>query len=200
MKIFQQILALAMLPALASGAPASLGIQQNGAGQKAVFDSVNNEMWYWDLSTFANETYAQQLAGIQQLNVNSYFGLTDWHLASTSEMQPLWTLSSDTIRSDFNPTQERYEGSYEWHYWSGRFESGSDGVHLASATGWGEFVFGHWDYAWPDIVGLSDANGSPDYGGAWIVSAVPEPQIAALFSSGSAMILFLSPRRKRIGK
>jgi hypothetical protein len=199
MKTLLQILALAMLPALASGATASLSVLQNNTGHKAVFDSVNNEMWYWDLSTFANETYAQQLAGIQQLNVNSYFGLTDWHLASTAEMEPLWTLSTDTIRSDFNPTQVRYESAYEWHYWSGRFESGSDGAHLASATGWGNFAFGPWDFAWPDIVGLSDANGSPDYGGAWIVSPVPEPQIAVLLSSGSAMILFLYQRRKRIG-
>jgi hypothetical protein len=200
MKTFLQILALAMLPALASGAPASLSILQNSAGQKAVFDSANNEMWYWDLSTFASEPYAQQLAGIQQLNVDSYFGLTDWHLASTAEMEPLWTLSSDTIRLDFNPTLERYEDSYEWHYWSGRFESGSAGSHQASATGWGNFVFGPWDYAWPDIVGLDDSSGSPDYGGAWIVSTVPEPQIAALLSFGSAMILFLHQRRKRICK
>ena len=200
MKTFLQILALAMLPALASGAPASLSILQNSAGQKAVFDSVNNEMWYWDLSTFANETYAQQLAGIQQLNVNSYFGLTDWHLASTVEMQPLWELSSDTIRSDFNPTQVRYEGSYEWHYWSGRFESGSGGVHQASDTAWGNFVFGPWDFAWPQIVNLADSGGYSDYGGAWVVSPVPEPQIAALLSSGSAMILFLYQRRKRICK
>jgi len=200
MKTFLQILALAMLPALASGAPASLSILQNSAGQKAVFDSANNEMWYWDLSTYANETYAQQLAGIQQLNVNSYFGLTDWHLASTAEMQPLWTLSSDTIRSDFNPTQVRYDGSYEWHYWSGRFESRSGGVHRASDTAWGNFFWGPWDYAWPDIVNLDDSSGSPDYGGAWVVSPVPEPQIAALLSSGGAMILFLYQRRKCICK
>jgi hypothetical protein len=200
MKTFLQILALAMLPALASGAPASLSILQNSAGQKAVFDSANNEMWYWDLSTYANETYAQQLAGIQQLNVNPYFGLTGWHLASTAEMQPLWALNSDTIRLDFNPTQVRYDGSYEWHYWSGRFESGSDGMHQASDTAWGNFVFGPWDYAWPEIVNLDDASGSSDYGGAWIVSPVPEPQIAALLGSGSAMILFWYQRRKRICK
>jgi hypothetical protein len=199
MKNLLQILALAMLPALASGAPASLSILQNNTGQKAVLDSANDEMWYWDLSAFSYQTYDQQLTDIQQLNVNSYFGFTDWHLASSNEMQPLWEVSTDTIRADFNPSVVRYDGSADWHYWSGRFDFGPSGQHLVSLTGWGDSTtYGHWDYAWPEIANIGDSNITSDYGGAWVVVAVPEPQIVALLGSGGAVILFLYQRRKRI--
>jgi len=197
-KFFVQILALAFLPALAFGSSASLSVLQNGAGQKAVLDSVNNEIWYWDLSAFANQTYAQQLADIQQLKISDYFGTTGWHLATAAEMQPLWSLDTATIRADFNPTEVLYEGSYEWHYWSGRFESGSGGVHYGSETAWGNFYFGPFDYPWPDIYSLVDSAADPSYGGAWVVSTVPVPEPQTYFFFGGGSALFLSMRRRRI--
>jgi hypothetical protein len=193
-KLFVQILALAFFPTLASGSSASLSVLQNGAGQKVVFDSVNNEIWYWDLSAFADQTYSQQLADIQQLNISAYFKTTGWHLATPADMQPLWSLDTATIRADFNPTEVLYEGSYEWHYWSGRFESGSDGFHSGSATAWGNFYFGPFDFTWPDTYSLFDAEGDSDYGGAWVVSTVPEPQTTVLLGCGSAILLLLRRR------
>jgi hypothetical protein len=175
MKSLLLVTMLALIPALTSGSNASLSVLQNGVDQRVVLDSANNEIWYWDLSTFANLTYAQQLADIQQLNVSAYFGSTGWHLAKPAEMQPLWLLDSATIRANFNPTEVLYSGYYEWHYWSGRYESGSGGTHQGCDTAWGNFYFGPFDYSWPETYSLSDAAGYADYGGAWVVSAAPEP-------------------------
>lgn len=195
-KLFVQILVLTMIPTLASGSSASLSVLQNGAGQTVVLDSVNNEIWYWDLSAFADQTYSQQLADIQQLNLSAYFGTTGWHLATPADMQPLWSLDSATIREEFNPTLVLYSGTYEWHYWSGRFESGSGGLHEGSVTAWGNFYFGPFDYAWPDTYYLSDVSGYADYGGAWVVSTapVPEPQTAVYLVCGSVLFLLLRER------
>lgn len=193
-KYIVQILVLAFFPVLVSGSGAPLSVLQNGAGQRVVFDSAHDEIWYWDLSAFADQTYPQQLAAIQQLNNSAYFETTGWHLATLTEMQPLWSLDTATIRADFNPTEVLYEGSYEWHYWSGRFESGSGDIHSGSATAWGNFYFGPFDYAWPSTYSLPDATGYPDYGGAWVVSTVPEQQTTVLFGCGSVMLLLLRRR------
>lgn len=194
LKHFFVILMVSCFPPLAHGTDA-LTTLQNGAGEKVVFDPAYGNIWYWDLSVFAGKTYAEQLAGIQQLNVDTYFDTAQWHLATAQEMQPLWLLSTDVIRQTFNPGEVRYEGSYQWHYWSGRYADGFGGIHGASETGWGNFVFGPWDYAWPTIVNLSDVGVYSDQG-AWVVATVPEPAAGTFLLVGMAVIFFASPFRR----
>ena len=157
----------------------ALTVQVNGTGERVVFDSANNNMWYWDLSAFASQTYGQQLSGIQQLNTNTYFDLANWHLASLQEMEQLWRFDSTTIREAFHPSHERYEAGDQWHYWSGRYEYGSGGIHAESETAWGNFVFGAFDYAWPSVGYLTDTSGYQERG-AFVVASVPEPSAASL--------------------
>ena len=167
------------LPTPTPAASADLAIVQNGIGEEAVYDSVNGYLWYWDLSLFANANYYQQMALIEQLNLKAYFGTTGWHLATDADMATLWSLNSQTIRQMFHPSHERYDGAYEWHYWSGRFGGSVYGdEHLAVQTAWGNFAFGPFEYAWPEIYYTVDGNGGQETG-AWVV-AVPEPGSAFL--------------------
>lgn len=174
----------------------ALTIQVNGAGEKVVFDVANNNMWYWNLNAFAGQTYGQQLGGIQQLNAATYFDAANWHLASLQEMQQLWVFDSATIRQSFHPSHERYDGGYQWHYWSGRYEVGSGGIHAMSETAWGNFVWGPFDYAWgPNSGGaLSDGSGYQERG-AFVVASVPEPGAMTLFCFGGLALNSL--RRKK---
>jgi len=170
-----------------ANAASSLSVQINGAGEKVVFDQENNNLWYWDLGAFANQSYSQQLGGIQQLNTTTYFDLGGWHLASEAEMQQLWRFDSAAIQQAFHPSHERYEGDYQWHYWSGRFESGSGGIHAESETAWGNFVFGPFFYRWPSVGYLSDS-GNYQERGAFVVTSVPEPSAVALCCLGGLMV------------
>jgi hypothetical protein len=188
------LLMAGFFPLLARGTD-TLTMLQNGAGEKVVFDAAHGNIWYWDLSAFAAKTYADQLAGIQQLNADSYFDTAQWHLASASEMQPLWSLGTATIRQTFNPSEVRYEAPYQWHYWSGRYADGTGGIHRASETGWGNFAFGPWDYAWPTVVNLSDAGVYSEHG-AWVVATIPEPAVVTFLMFGAAVMSFALPFRR----
>lgn len=173
---------------------ASLSILQNAAGEKVVLDASTGTVWVWDLSLQARRTYDQQIAGIQQLNATTYFDLAGWHMATATEMQPLLAQSTDVIRQTFHPSHERYDGIYEWHYWSGRYESGSAGIHQAAQTAWGNFAFGPFNYPWPGIVNLSDAG---DYieSSAWVVTTIPEPTTGAMFIVAAVAIALRRGRR-----
>lgn len=164
-------------------------------GDSVVYDDENDRYWYWDLSAFTSLTYAQQASGIQQLNVDEYFGMTTWHIATEPEMQELFRFGTEEIRGTFNPSQERYDGSYEWHYWTGRYDDA--GTRKAVQTAWGNFAFGPWDYAWPDLEGTryDDSLALPRLG-AWVVTPEPATLPLVIFGLGA---LSAAQRRRRGG-
>lgn len=183
---------------LLSGAPRADAwtVLQNPAGQSVVLDEAHGNYWYRDLHAFANLTYGQQVVSIQGLNTSAYFGATHWHMATPADMPPLWALTTDALRQAFLPSHERYEGAYEWHYWSGRYaQSVQADVHAASETGWGSFFFGPWHDAWPNQIALVDSAPYLEHG-AWVVTQIPEPGSAPLLALGSALWLLCRSRRQ----
>lgn len=156
-------------------------IPQESNGQRVLMDTENGRAWFWDLSRFANQTYSQQENVIQDLNAGAYFGLTSWHLATDPEVQTLLSLDAQTIRRLFHPSHERYEGNYEWHYWSGRFGSTFSDQRQCVQSAWGVFAWGPFDFGWPQTF-FARNEGAFMETGAWAVALipVPEPSMAAL--------------------
>ncbi len=187
-----------LLFVLIGAGDATLIQMTNTQSHHVVYDDISKLYWYWDLSGFTEQTYAEQQNSIESLNSvgNGYFGLTNWHMANGTEMNFLLTLSTDDIRNNFNKSQERYDQGHEWHYWGGRYDViGQFGVIGAGndrsivLTGYGEFVFGPWDYSWPDTgVQNSDKIGYTQYGAFAVASVVPEPIISILFLTGGTFL------------
>ncbi len=66
------------------------------------YDDVVQQYWIWEISAFSDMTYeGQVLDGISSYNDDSYFGLTDWHMASYKEMQQLWLYTPEDIDLNF---------------------------------------------------------------------------------------------------
>jgi hypothetical protein len=161
-------------------------IPQESNGQRVVMDPANGRAWFWDLGRFSNQTYSQQEDVIQDLNAEAYFGLTGWHLATAPEMETLFALDDRTVRQLFHPSHERYEGSFEWHYWGGRFDSTSSSyLHMCVQSAWGTFVWGPFDFGWPQTFSAVDSSAFRETG-AWAVAMVPipEPSVLALMALG----------------
>ena len=66
---------------------------------QVVYDDVNNQYWFMDLSVFSGQTFSSKLSGISNLNNDGgYYGLTNWSMASLSEITPLWNHSYSEIQ------------------------------------------------------------------------------------------------------
>jgi hypothetical protein len=143
------------------------------SGSGLVLDTDTNLLWCADLTDFADMTYQQQQAIVTGLNSSRFGGMTDWHLASQSEVNDL--LSSKTtarlqsLGNAFTPTTYYETPLGNWSAnWIGRtgtpylfFQDKhvSMGISKGLSSPWG-YGFGSYsdNYADPTI-------------GAWVVAS-----------------------------
>jgi hypothetical protein len=167
-----------------STAQAGLSVLTSGL-DKVTYDSTANAYWYWNLADTTNETYAQQVTFATGLNAGSgYFGLTNWHMASETEMAGLWTNPAADIGGSFNPTEtspnKMWDGRYNYvPGWAGTGWHSNANVTLKGVSSWGKDMDG------------STVNDVWVYGsvGAWITASetpapVPLPGALLLGSIG----------------
>jgi hypothetical protein len=165
-----------------STAQASFSVLTSGL-DKVTYDSTANAYWYWNLADTTNETYAQQVTFATGLNAGSgYFGLTNWHMASATEMTGLWTNPAADIGGSFNPTQDTGPEMWDGRYNDVSFPFPGDGWHLnANVTLKGS---SYWSQAPLGTSAVSDLTAF-EWAGAWITAsetptAAPVPLPGAL--------------------
>jgi len=66
-----------------------------------IFDTETNQYWYQNLFDFRSRTWAEQEIAVSNLNVISYFGLTDWHVPDQTEVQGLFNNGFGAVSSSF---------------------------------------------------------------------------------------------------
>lgn len=108
-------------------------------------DTNTGLVWYRDLKYFAGFDYATQISLIADLNQgDGYFNVKNWHLASTSEMDALW--------SAYLPEEMHFESSFPMNnvlVCLGRYENAFIGVPPESPFAPSHFVRGYEYYRFP---------------------------------------------------
>jgi len=183
---WQSILALA-IAVVALGqhnANADLVLSTYG-GVETVYDTEARRYWIRDLTMFNSRTYDEQITDIAALGGSP--GVDGpWHMATTSDMEELWSYEFTDITAYFLPTTLRYQEPYpgnEQDYWYARYDEGHRaGYHRiaiirtddpAPPIGWPLGVF-----EMPD-------SSNDLYFGAWVASEViPVPVPSALLVGG----------------
>jgi hypothetical protein len=176
-------------------------IDMSTSSGHVIFDNVANKYWVWDVNAFTNQTYAQQVATIQNNYATpQYFGLSDWRMATRTEMNALWAYGLGDL-GKFNFTLPY---SSDNHFWFGRYDEVQTyytGLtrHVAAAFQIGPLTNQQNKYAlyfvpsgftgptaFLDSSTTTSTVGSP---GAWVVAsapstAVPEPLTLLLLGAG----------------
>lgn len=184
----------------------------NLPGDALALDSNTGQSWIRDLSTFGSGAYDEQQFAINVLNQVSYSGLSDWHMATLTDMQALWSYSAEQIELAFFPNWN----PPKQNNWTGRYDSlqtGSNPEEHYTATvsksynvwypgsspppGWQPYSYSQGTL---ETFSTLDTNAFPPLG-AWVVSgyapAVPIPGTIWLLGSGLAGILAWRKRAKR---
>ena len=170
---------------------------------QVVYDDVNNQYWFMDLSVFSGQTFSSKLSGISNLNNDGgYYGLTNWSMASLSEITPLWDYSYSEITAAFLPSND---SNPDWEWWAGSYNEVSPNVLVFDpiTETWDEHP-GHYNAVIfePDYKGALSSIYQGDFGpnnyqGAWVVATVaPEPISSTLFIVGGATLGFRRFRKK----
>ena len=137
-----------------------------------VSDSVTGLVWYADLSHFVSKTYSEQLEQIDDLNTDSYFGVTDWHIASEDELLDLFCYDPSDLGNVFAPSATGW-----WHgRWENLHEVNPWGISRRYAVGDGTSFFSPYG---PFILD-SEINSEV---GAWVVGT-PVPSAVLLGTIG----------------
>jgi hypothetical protein len=97
-------------------AQALLMDQIDSNGDHVVFDNQAEQYWIWDLSTFRQQTYAEQMDNIEVLD---YYGITEWRMATLADIQGLSANGAENISDAFGesvPTPSYYDSKLIGRY------------------------------------------------------------------------------------
>jgi len=196
-KIMITLIVSAMMSLIVGNAFAALSIEGN-----TVYDDVSKQYWVRDLSMFNYQTYQQQLSTISSLNTGGgYSGLSNWHMATGSELGGLYNNNGNPLFNNFSKFNPVFQNSFSI-YWSGRYDVPALGAtHYYFSIGQDIYYYG--DRSRPQFWYnyLSDQSQSI---GAWVTASVlptpdptPTPIPPAFLLMGSGLI-GLAGMRKRI--
>jgi hypothetical protein len=155
-------------------------ISNNIGGDVVVYDDLNKMQWVADLTIFGGETYTEVKTHTAGLN---YAGITDWKLASASDITLL--ISQVDVSNIYLFT---YTGDWGWqdgYKWEGLIDELG-----TRANSHQQVIFDHriWDSnTFETIWGYGGLLDDCDANGAWVVSKsnpVPEPTTMLLFGAG----------------
>lgn len=109
------MLAIGMI-GMGSVAQALLIGRVDSDGDHVVFDDQTEQYWIWDLSTFRQQTYAEQMDNIGVLD---YYGITEWRMATLEDIQGLSANGAENISAAFGesvPTPSYYDSKLIGRY------------------------------------------------------------------------------------
>lgn len=179
-------------------------IEINNEFGHVVYDNQANVYWYWNLASFTNQTYNQQIENIEKLNLgNGYYGINTWYMATQNEMDvfrlnSLLSIGQAFASTGFHPQCPEGENCSEWIGRYNRLYEQGDGTD-------------HYLYAvaippWDTSIYIENAHGVSDLNpynnvGAWITSIedpigtpIPEPDTAVLLITGLVGIIYCAWR------
>jgi len=185
---------------------ASLNDMSDATGH-VVYDDVKDQYWIWDLSFFSGPLfYSEKLDIIQGLCDNAYYGLNSWHLATTQEINLLWTYDYLTIADSFNPsytsTTPFGETNTDWYGIYDEIYPTSGAVAPAHKAAYViQYIIPDYDTGWQSsLEGAIEDDAYSIYAGAWVTSAgvTPVPEPAGMLLFGYGLIGFaVSKKRKQ---
>jgi hypothetical protein len=179
-------------------ARADLSVLGPSGGSQVVLDDVTGYYWYKALPDFGFQTYTEQQTTVGVINAGSFFGRSDWRMASLAEMEGLWSYDAAAITDVFTPS---VAGTYT--YFRGRYdELVPPDPSYDNPKHYDAYVI-QWSSGY-SMIGLN-TNSTYDDGrnpqlSAWVVSTgvvpVPLPAAVILGSTGLGFSGWLLRRRR----
>jgi hypothetical protein len=158
-------------------------------GDGTIFDDISGLYWQQEVGLWDNMTYDQQIADIS----TNYVG---WHMATSFDMQHLWSYEASAIGAIFTPNYIGHDrnntyGRYDLYstIWNNRHYRAGVSYYPASSLYYRTTL---------NTYDLPDDRIFDNYG-AWVIrdiTPVPEPATMLLFGTGLAGLAGFRLRKK----
>lgn len=161
-------------------------------GQTVTVDDATGYYWYWAIDDLGGLTYEEQKSYIAtNIAGTHYFGNSNWHMATATDMAGLLAYSAQEIAENFQISIN----ATLWKRWEGRYDEPAGGpYHYGVRIDWPALGGGYK----LSVQRYHDLDVGCTRLGAWITSwdpIVPTPGAAPLAALGIGLIAWLRRRR-----